>query len=172
MNSKSQDWIWTLFSISPFNLEIQEDVRRFIEETLPGNDPQLRYAIGQVERCPESGRLHLQLFVQYRRAVGLRRLLWQNGLPPSAGHAERRRGTASEAIEYCSKAATRVVGPFSSGQPAPGQGAAHNDGSYAANVSEFHVSSMERPSVAERVYPTTCNCRECAWFASMILFDD
>lgn len=118
----SRNWIWTIFEL-PDGQDINDDehVREFIEETIP-NDDRVSYTVGQREQCPDTGRMHLQLYIEYREPVRFTRLIRQCGLPRGCGHAERRRGTAAEAIGYCSKDDTRDCGPFSFGVPSAGQG--------------------------------------------------
>lgn len=76
----------------------------------------VQYACGQVERCPRTGRLHLQLWVEFSQPVRFSRLARLRGLEPGYGYAEPRRGTPEEATAYCSKEDTRVCGPFEYGR--------------------------------------------------------
>lgn len=88
----------------------------------PANDPQAawRYAIGQLEECPETGRLHWQVYVEYNTPVrrasvcsdfdvvqagGERRVLTKREF-----HGERRFGSREQARDYCRKADTHVPG--------------------------------------------------------------
>lgn len=76
------------------------------------------FFVCQWERCPESGRLHLQGYVRFGVPVGVSKL--QIALP--GVHAEGARGTEEQCISYCSKEASRVAGPFRYGEPArPGR---------------------------------------------------
>jgi Putative viral replication protein./RNA helicase. len=84
-----------------------------------GSDDGVRYAIWQVERCPETGRLHYQFYVEFSRSVVLARV---RGLLPGC-HAEPRRGTREEARDYCCKDDSRVAGPWEYGHfPRSAQG--------------------------------------------------
>lgn len=88
---------------------------------------QVRYIIFQVEKCPDTGRLHLQGYIElYRqfRLKGLKTLLDCN-----EAHCEPRRGTREEAMEYCKKEDSRLeeedekgipAGPFEAGMTNPG----------------------------------------------------
>ena len=79
--------------------------------------------VGQLERAPDTGRLHLQLYVEYARRRSGSRIELVLGLPKSRYHGEARRGTTVQAAEYCSKEDTRVAGPYRHGtvpQPEPG----------------------------------------------------
>lgn len=90
---------------------------------------QVRYICFQVEKCPDTGRLHLQGYIElYRqfRLKGLKTLLDCND-----AHCEPRRGTREEAMEYCKKDDSRLqeedpsgeegiaAGPHEAGRRAP-----------------------------------------------------
>lgn len=69
------------------------------------------FIIGQIEKCPTSGRNHWQGYVRLAkqfRINGLKKLL------PGA-HFENAKGTEAQNITYCSKEDTRVSGPYESG---------------------------------------------------------
>lgn len=75
------------------------------------------YLVVQRERCPTTGRLHWQgycVFSNPRTLGGVKKVL------PKA-HWEPRRGSHEDARDYCTKAETRVSGPFEYGSP-PAQG--------------------------------------------------
>lgn len=72
----------------------------------------VRGVVWQVELCPTTQRRHLQMLVMFNNAVRLRTV---QSYRPGA-HAEPRRGTLGEAIQYCRKEQTRVAGPFTLGQ--------------------------------------------------------
>jgi len=78
----------------------------------------IRGAIYQQERCPDTGRLHLQAYLETQRPVRLTALskLWP-GI-----HAERRLGTRQQAIDYCTKEKSKVSGPFTFGSMELNQG--------------------------------------------------
>lgn len=77
-----------------------------------------KYAICQLERAPDTGTPHLQGFVVLshpRSFSGMRSLL------PRA-HWEDMKGTVEQNEVYCSKASTKVKGPWIVGQRPAGQG--------------------------------------------------
>lgn len=91
---------------------------------LPTNDPDLRYAIWQLENCPTTGRPHIQLYAEFHNTITRVRLL---RLWPGA-HAEKANGNRNDCKAYCSKTATRDdnddSGPHEFGDwSAGGQGA-------------------------------------------------
>nr|WDW25890.1 MAG: replication-associated protein [Cressdnaviricota sp.] len=70
------------------------------------------YAVGQVEMAPETGRLHLQGYLQ----LGVKnRLTWVKKHVDGDAHWEPTRGTPKEARDYCMKEETRVDGPWEFG---------------------------------------------------------
>lgn len=79
------------------------------------------YAIGQLERCPTTGRLHWQFFVVLRvkrRLNGVKSALKQwLGDHAASTHLESARGTVAECRDYCSKLDTRVGFSFEYGTP-------------------------------------------------------
>jgi len=73
------------------------------------------YFIYQRERCPESGRHHLQCYME---CVGQQTYARIQSIPGFAGcHIEPRRGSQEDNIKYCSKEDSRVEGPFVFGVP-------------------------------------------------------
>ena len=77
-----------------------------------------QYAVGQIERCPRTGKLHLQAYVEASISVakgGVRLQAVQDWIP--GAHVESRKGTQAQAIKYHSKLETRVHGPWVYGDP-------------------------------------------------------
>lgn len=58
----------------------------------------VRYACGQTEACPQTGKIHQQIYVEFKDSLRLSQVV---KLFPS--HAEPRLGTRTDAREYCSK---------------------------------------------------------------------
>lgn len=135
-NPTSRFWVYTVFNCGPENpagenipglvQDEQEDntdtsatarIRRWFDKFQPFiTSGKIKYVIGQLERCAQSGRLHVQLYVEYRDAVRRGELPRLLGLPRGYGWADARRGTREQAIAYCSKEETRVCGPFEHGR--------------------------------------------------------
>lgn len=115
------------------------------------------------EEIGESGTYHLQGYVEFARATRLQTL--KNKLGQSI-HFEIARGTAADNRDYCTKAESRIGGPYESGQSI-GQGkrtdihsfyAAIKDGKTDQDLFETHTASMFRyvkvvPMVRELQYP-------------------
>lgn len=119
-NPTARYWIYTLFNIGDLSSEpssLEEGVAQWFSQLQSFVDgDKIRFAIGQLERCPETGRLHIQLYVEYRNPVRRGQLQRILGLPDGYGWADIRRGTREAAIQYCSKEDTRVAGPFEYGR--------------------------------------------------------
>lgn len=73
-----------------------------------------KYAICQLERCPDSGRAHLQGYAIFSRSTRLGTLKKLPGY--ETAHWEPARGSHSAARDYCSKVESRVAGPWTSGE--------------------------------------------------------
>lgn len=75
-------------------------------------------AMGQVERCPDTGREHLQFAL---RLQSRRRLAFLKQLHGTA-HWEPKKGTVPELGAYVTKEDTRITGPWTIGEPWPTTG--------------------------------------------------
>jgi len=67
----------------------------------------------ELERAPETGRLHLQGYLELTNRGYLTAVKKLRGL--EGAHLEARRGTPKEAREYCRKPDSRVAGPWETG---------------------------------------------------------
>lgn len=88
-----------------YNLDVLDDWDQKFS-----SDGHVKYCIAQVEQCPDTGRLHVQGYIEYdapRRGRGLQRLLADD-----TAHYEPRNGTRVQAANYCRKPDTRVWGPY------------------------------------------------------------
>lgn len=96
----SRNWCFTAFNLG-------------LKDRLADLPADITYLICQHERAPDTGREHLQGYVELRRPVrmaGLKRLLADETV-----HVEPRRGTRDSARDYCRKSDTRVDGPWEHG---------------------------------------------------------
>nr|WAE42297.1 MAG: replication associated protein [Cressdnaviricota sp.] len=75
--------------------------------------PPMTYLIYQLERCPESGKLHYQGYVEFDCAIRISAV--KKTFNCDTMHLETRLGTQDEAIAYCRKEESRVEGPFEFG---------------------------------------------------------
>lgn len=113
-NMTGRSWRFTLF----------EDFDRLRNLTSPPEN--IKFLVGQLERCPESGRLHFQGFATTTKSIrltGFQKLIH----PTVKFHCGKTDGTAEQNITYCTKEESRVPaveGGFSLrlGEPPKGQG--------------------------------------------------
>lgn len=80
-----------------------------------GIKEKIAYAVWQKERCPTTGREHLQCYVRYRNAVRGVYLANTLSLPTSDVRFECARSGDSENRNYCTKSDTRIAGPWELG---------------------------------------------------------
>jgi len=108
MGKQLRNWCFTLYKSSGGeDLDSTSDYAQL----LVGVD-NVRCAVWQLERCPETERLHIQGYVEFtgaKRMGAVKRILGESA------HLEGRRGTKTEAIEYCRKEESRVLGPWTVG---------------------------------------------------------
>lgn len=85
-----RNWMITLYNLET-KIEINDDVTYFIY---------------QLEECPTTGSHHHQGYFEFSRALtwgAIKKLFNDNTV-----HCEIRRGTQKQAVEYCSKSATKI----------------------------------------------------------------
>lgn len=126
--SRTSNWCWTL-QYEGVSLIFKDQSR-------------IKYCIFQLEEA-ESGYLHLQGYLEldYKTTLNpVKKMFASNTV-----HLEVRRGTQAQAIEYCSKAETRKLGPWEYGEKS-NQGsrsdirdalAVYKEGGRAAVANEF-----------------------------------
>ncbi len=78
------------------------------------------YITWQLEKCPDTGRLHHQGYLELNRSM---RMTWVKKMLEGEPHVEARKGSQMQAAEYCHKKETRVDGPWELGTKSAGQGA-------------------------------------------------
>lgn len=111
--TRSRRWCFTLFFGEGEQLESVEKC----QEVLGG--PSIDHGVFQVERCPDSGRLHLQGYLAFQTVKSFKQVKMLLG---NTAHVEAANGTAKECWVYCTKTDSYVEGPWSVGQLPAGQG--------------------------------------------------
>ena len=106
----------------------------------------VRYAIYQLERGVKTGTLHYQGYLEMHKQTALNAI---KSILPRA-HLEPRKGTVQQAVEYCTKSDTHVLGPWTHGELGKGTGYSSELAAAAALVTEG-----VRPSAIAEMYPTT-----------------
>lgn len=81
-------------------------------EQRPALDDRMQYLVYQVEKCPTTGKLHLQMYVQYKNPTAFSSV--QKDFP--GAHIELAKGTPDDNRRYCTKDETRVDGPWELGE--------------------------------------------------------
>lgn len=116
--SKYREWVFTIFSPHVIN--------RGIDFWKRCKQKSIKYGIVQLEKCPDTNRLHLQGYMECKGPRNMRSVLSFLNITSRDGHVERRRGTRQQARDYCCKDETRVPGTspqeHGSFSPEPGQG--------------------------------------------------
>lgn len=87
--------------------------------------PQIIYSVWQVERSPETQRLHVQGYIELKSATLLNTV--KNILGSQTAHLEPRMGTRDQARAYCMKPDTRHSDPVEIGTWRPIAQGARND---------------------------------------------
>lgn len=101
----SRGWCFTSFAEDLVESFREQDV------TLPTG---LKYLVGQVEECPETGRLHVQGFARCTKPM--RRKGFQNAIGDGVCNCRPQRGTFDQARAYCTKEESRVSPPVELGE--------------------------------------------------------
>lgn len=81
---------------------------------LPDTWDRCKYCVWQLERAPDTGRLHFQGFLQWEHARSLQCTKRNMGL--QSVHLEIARGSAKQNRDYCTKEESRVEGPWEHGE--------------------------------------------------------
>lgn len=113
----------------------------------PINFPDCRWAVASVERCPTTGKLHVQASIMYHNQVTLSHVRNDFG---NSGHYEPSKGTAQQNLAYCTKSDTHVAGPWTIGE-LPKQGKRndwHNVLTMAKEKKTFSEIVVQHPHLA------------------------
>lgn len=95
---RGRNWAITLFGPPSLFLEWGSLGEAAIKRGDP--DGTIRYFVGTTERCPETGRSHIQGYVQFSEPV---RITHPQAVFGSSGHYELARGTPQQNEDYCTK---------------------------------------------------------------------
>lgn len=70
----------------------------------------IKHLAYQIEKCPDTERLHLQLYLEVKNPVTMGYV--KAKIPGGDAHCERRAGSARQAWDYCTKEESRHAGPW------------------------------------------------------------
>jgi len=133
-DSKSRRWALTMYNLETAWDELRADNAACI--------------VGQVEKCPKTGRLHLQVGIYYKS-----QRVWPKKKYPTAHIApEWKEGSQ---ITYCTKPESRIVGPFLIGKlPKPGERTDLQQLATAVVTGELSTIQIaqEKPDIFVRYY--------------------
>lgn len=101
MSLKQRNYLFTLYELDSIPKQLPKDAK---------------YIIYQLERCPSTGKLHYQGYIELKQPMRVNAV--KQLLGSTTVHLERRQGTQLQAIDYCRKTETRVEYPVEFGTPA------------------------------------------------------
>lgn len=105
-----RQYCWTLYKFE----DPEKDIRDIIAKQNEKKNFTITYACWQLEKCPRTGRDHLQGFFQLdqaQRYTAIKRLSANFG----TAHFEATKGSSEANEIYCSKTESRLLGPFRHG---------------------------------------------------------
>lgn len=113
-----------LFTLWLHNQDVvtEENIQETFERLVGGDESGVRFVVGQLEQCPDTGRRHFQCYLEFTRpsrGSALSRLL---GVPSPSLRFEAARGSGDQNTDYCTKEDTRISGPWQAGERSRGQG--------------------------------------------------
>lgn len=159
-----------------FTSFVTEEGKRDYENFLaPSSD--IRFAVWQLERCPTTGKEHLQGYIELHRA--LRRSSVTKFFPAGV-HLEQRKGSQAQAIAYCEKSDSRIAGPWRCGSTAESAQGHRSDldeltdlikaGATVTNVAEtFPVSFVKYHKGIQALHSHLSRARIPAWRTLQVL---
>lgn len=87
-----------------------------VEQELNYDSEYIHYLVYQLERCPDTGRLHYQGYCELEKEGG-QRLKWiKTYFKDEKMHIESAHGTGDQCTAYCTKLESRVDGPWTHGE--------------------------------------------------------
>ncbi|AMH87744.1 replication-associated protein [Pacific flying fox faeces associated circular DNA virus-1] len=95
------------------NFNIPQDLAAGCDAPLTLPSERLKYACYQIEKCPDTGRLHAQGYLHFKRSIKLGGLKKLPGF--EAAHFEGAKADLQANRNYCTKEDSRVAGPFEIG---------------------------------------------------------
>lgn len=105
-----RNWCFTEFD------NFDELYYKLVEQQMNGS---VIYTVFQLEKCPETGRKHMQGYITLKNPCGMN---WVKKVLTATAHLIVANGTALENQKYCTKELSRVKGPWEFGIMPVGQG--------------------------------------------------
>ena len=113
----SRNWLFTIFENEEETHWPSDPEANFYFQLFKPEE--MTFMLFQMEKCPSTGKLHLQGYLQMKKKSRMNRV---KSFLPRGTHLENMRGTVQEAIAYCSKEETRIAGPWNYGTRPTTQG--------------------------------------------------
>lgn len=114
--------------------------------------PGLRYAVCQLEQSPATGNIHLQVYTEWTKSLRISELLSR-----TSAHWEPRRGSRTEARDYCrlahyhGESKGRIDGPWEIGEWRP-EGTVTDDMTPKQRALQYLFKGMTPKDIAH-IYP-------------------
>lgn len=112
-----------------------------LEGKIDTEHKQFKYLVGQIERCPSTGRPHRQMYLEMENPISLGAV--KKLIGDQSAHCEPRQGTQEGARNYCMKADTRLLGPFEYGTWKPSEKGKRSDLEVVATMVKEGKSAKE-----------------------------
>lgn len=124
------------------------------DDDAPTRGTGVRYMIYQWEKCPSTGRMHWQGYVEFYDPIRRKAAMAACGVVK--GRFFERKGTRDEARDYCLKSETREEGPFEEGEwiKSGKKGSAQGSRTDVKEVAKMIKDHADEKQVAEK-YPVT-----------------
>lgn len=119
-------------------------------DKIPSLTEEVRYVIWQKEKCPKTGSIHFQGYIEFKQAcrmAAVKKWYGSNKL-----HVEKRNGEREEARDYCRKEESRVEGPWELGSWEAGGQGTRNDVKKVANMVWDHKTNYQIAKEEDVVY--------------------
>lgn len=122
----------------------------------------MKFLVYQLEKAPTTGKLHVQGYVQLKKKARMSTV--KGILHHDDAHLETSKGTPRQNLSYCTKADTRLLGPWEFGEKPTGQGARNDllevakeikEGKTKREVAEAHPAEVIKFSKGLEIYRHT-----------------
>lgn len=94
-----RNWCWTTYTLPV---------------KVPETNKHHRYTVYQIEKCPETGKIHAQGYTEFTRTMRMKAV--KDAFEDNTLHLEPRQGTRNQARQYCMKEESREEAPKEFGE--------------------------------------------------------
>lgn len=114
-------------------------------------DCPFKYIVTQLEKCPETGKLHWQTYIEWKNRVRFQSI--KKAFDNETYHLKPRKGTQEQARAYCMKTDSREDGPYEYGNFVPNRPGQRND---LLEVKQALDEGRGMEEIAEEHFETWC----------------